>query len=117
MRIDIISATPDLLESPLNYSIIKRAKEKGIVEIYIHNLREYGLGNYKQIDDTQFGGGGIAQLDGFDKSTCELQKMYFLSDIRGKGLGYKIIEKFKDLLFDCSSKRGIKCLKSFKKRE
>ena len=39
------------------------------------------------------GGGGIAQLDGFDKSTCELQKMYFLSDIRGKGLGYKIIEK------------------------
>lgn len=57
MRIDIISATPELLESPLNYSIIKRAKEKGIVEIYIHNLREYGLGNYKQIDDTQFGGG------------------------------------------------------------
>ena len=57
MRIDIISATPELLESPLNYSILKRAEEKGIVEIYVHNLRDYGLGNYKQIDDTQFGGG------------------------------------------------------------
>ena len=39
------------------------------------------------------GGGGIAQLDGFDKNTCELQKMYFLNDIRGKGLGSRIIEK------------------------
>ena len=39
------------------------------------------------------GGGGIAQLDGYDKNTCELQKMYFLNDIRGKGLGSRIIEK------------------------
>jgi len=57
MRIDIISVAPDLLESPFNHSIIKRAKDKGLAEIIIHNLREYGLGNYKQIDDTQFGGG------------------------------------------------------------
>lgn len=57
MRIDIISAVPKLLESPFNHSIIKRAKENGFLEIKIHDLRDYGLGNYKQIDDTQFGGG------------------------------------------------------------
>jgi tRNA (guanine37-N1)-methyltransferase len=57
MRIDIISVAPDLLESPFNHSIIKRSKEKGLAEIVIHDLRAYGLGNYKQIDDTQFGGG------------------------------------------------------------
>lgn len=57
MRIDIISAAPDLLESPFNHSIIKRAQEKKLAEIIVHNLREFGLGNYKQIDDTQFGGG------------------------------------------------------------
>ncbi|WP_439132557.1 tRNA (guanosine(37)-N1)-methyltransferase TrmD [Polaribacter sp.] len=57
MRIDIISVAPDLLKSPFNHSIIKRAKEKGLTEIVIHDLRTYGLGNYKQIDDTQFGGG------------------------------------------------------------
>ena len=57
MRIDIISVAPNLLESPFDHSIIKRAKDKGLIEIIIHDLREYGLGNYKQIDDTQFGGG------------------------------------------------------------
>lgn len=57
MRIDIISAAPDLLESPFQHSIIKRAQEKNLAKIYVHNLRNYGLGNYKQIDDTQFGGG------------------------------------------------------------
>ena len=57
MRIDIISAAPDLLESPFNHSIIKRAKEKGLAEVVIHDLRTFGLGNYRQIDDTQFGGG------------------------------------------------------------
>ena len=57
MRIDIITVSPELLESPFNHSIIQRAKDKGLVEINLHNLREYGLGNYRQIDDYQFGGG------------------------------------------------------------
>lgn len=57
MRIDIISAVPPLLESPLNESLIKRARDNGIVEIIIHNLRDYGLGKYHQIDDDPFGGG------------------------------------------------------------
>lgn len=56
MRIDIISAVPDLLESPLNHSIIKRAREKGLVDIHIINLHDYGHGTYKQIDDYGFGG-------------------------------------------------------------
>ncbi|MBT5645890.1 MAG: tRNA (guanosine(37)-N1)-methyltransferase TrmD [Polaribacter sp.] len=57
MRIDIITVSPGLLESPFNHSIIKRAQEKGLAEIHLHDLRNFGLGNYKQIDDTQFGGG------------------------------------------------------------
>ena len=56
MRIDILSAVPELLESPLNYSIIKRAKDKNLVDIHIHNIRDYGLGNYRQIDDYAYGG-------------------------------------------------------------
>ena len=57
MRIDIISAVPSLLESPFNYSILKRAQEKKIVEIKIHNLRDYSTNKQKSIDDYAFGGG------------------------------------------------------------
>ena len=56
MRIDILSAVPELLESPLNYSILKRAKDKNLVDIHIHNIRDYGLGSYRQIDDYAYGG-------------------------------------------------------------
>lgn len=57
MRIDIISVNPNLLVSPFEHSILKRVQEKGLVTIVLHDLRDFGLGNYKQIDDTQFGGG------------------------------------------------------------
>lgn len=57
MRIDIISAVPKLLESPLSESIVKRAREKGVVEVHVHDLRRFGVGNYHQIDDEPFGGG------------------------------------------------------------
>ncbi|HSP88601.1 MAG TPA: tRNA (guanosine(37)-N1)-methyltransferase TrmD [Ignavibacteriaceae bacterium] len=57
MRIDIISAVPDLLVSPLKNSIIKRAQDKGKVNIHIHNLRDYAHDKHKQIDDKPFGGG------------------------------------------------------------
>lgn len=56
LKIDIITVLPELLESPLNYSIIKRAREKGLVSVNVHNLRDYGKGNYRQTDDYQFGG-------------------------------------------------------------
>ncbi|TDJ55007.1 MAG: tRNA (guanosine(37)-N1)-methyltransferase TrmD [Ignavibacteria bacterium] len=57
MRVDIITAVPDLLVSPLNTSIISRAQAKGKVEIHVHNLRDYTHDKHKQIDDKPFGGG------------------------------------------------------------
>lgn len=57
MRIDIISVVPELLESPFQHSILKRAQERGLLEVQVHNLRPYGLGKHLQLDDYQFGGG------------------------------------------------------------
>ncbi|MFO7368854.1 MAG: tRNA (guanosine(37)-N1)-methyltransferase TrmD [Bacteroidales bacterium] len=57
MRIDILTLLPELIESPLSHSIIKRAKEKGIVEIHLHNIRDYSTNKQKQVDDYAFGGG------------------------------------------------------------
>jgi tRNA (guanine37-N1)-methyltransferase len=57
MRLDIISAVPELLTSPLNSSILKRAQNKKKIEIYVHNLRDYAFNKHKQIDDKPFGGG------------------------------------------------------------
>ena len=56
MRIDIISAVPELLESPLSHSIVGRAIKKGLVDIQVHNLRKYGIGPRKNIDDYSYGG-------------------------------------------------------------
>ncbi len=57
MRIDIISCVPDLMSSFFGHSIIKRAQDKQLLEIVVHDLREHGLGNYRQVDDYQYGGG------------------------------------------------------------
>lgn len=56
MRIDILTVVPELLESPLNHSIVQRAKNKKLVEIQIHDIRKYGKGNYHQVDDYSYGG-------------------------------------------------------------
>ena len=56
MRIDIITVLPEMLQSPLNCSIIERAKKKGLVEIEIHNLRDYTLNKHRKVDDYPFGG-------------------------------------------------------------
>ena len=56
MRIDILTVVPELLESPLNHSIVERAKKKGLVEIHIHNPRKYGIGPRKNVDDYSYGG-------------------------------------------------------------
>lgn len=56
MRIDILTVVPELLESPLNQSILKRAKEKGLVEIVVHNIRDYTTDRNHQVDDYPFGG-------------------------------------------------------------
>ncbi len=57
MRFDIISVLPELLESPLNHSIMKRARDKGLLEVHLHHLRDYAPGRHRQVDDYQFGGG------------------------------------------------------------
>jgi tRNA (guanine37-N1)-methyltransferase len=57
MRIDILSAVPELLESPFAHSIMRRAADRGLLEVHVHNLRDYGLGRHAQIDDYAFGGG------------------------------------------------------------
>ncbi len=57
MRIDIITVLPELLESPFGASILKRAQEKGLVEVVVHNLRDYSTNKQKSVDDYTFGGG------------------------------------------------------------
>ena len=56
MRIDILTVVPELLDSPLSHSIVGRAIKKGLVEIHVHNIRKYGLGPYRQVDDYCYGG-------------------------------------------------------------
>ncbi|ADF53917.1 MAG: tRNA (guanosine(37)-N1)-methyltransferase TrmD [Zunongwangia sp.] len=75
MRIDIITVVPDILKSPFEASILKRAIEKGHVEIHMHNLRDYVTDNYKQIDDYQFGGGAgmVMMIEPIDKCITKLK--------------------------------------------
>jgi len=68
MRIDIITVLPELLRSPFEASILKRAIDKGLVEVHLHNLRDYSTNKHKNVDDYQFGGGagmvmGIEPID------------------------------------------------------
>ncbi len=75
MRIDIISAVPELLESPLNYSIVKRACDKGLVEIHVHNLRDYTENKHKRVDDYAFGfsAGMVLQIEPIDRIITKLK--------------------------------------------
>jgi tRNA (guanine37-N1)-methyltransferase len=75
MRIDIISAVPELLDSPLNYSIIKRAREKGLVEIHVHNLRDYTTNKHRRVDDYAFGfsAGMVMQIEPIDRIITALK--------------------------------------------
>lgn len=76
MRIDIISVVPELMRSPIEGSIMKRAQDAGLVEIYVHNLRDYASNNYKQVDDYPFGGGAgmVLMIEPIDKCISALQR-------------------------------------------
>ena len=76
MKIDIISAVPSLLKSPFEDSILKRAQNKGIVEVNIHNLRDYSTNNQKSIDDYAFGGGAgmVLSIEPIDKCIGSLKE-------------------------------------------
>ena len=69
MRIDIITVLPEMLESPLGCSIVRRACDKGLAEIHVHNLRDYSTGRYRKVDDYPFGGdaGMVIQIEPVDR--------------------------------------------------
>ena len=75
MRIDIITVLPELLQSPLNYSILKRAQDKKLVEIVVHNLRDYSLDKHRKVDDYPFGGeaGMVMQIEPVDRAITQLK--------------------------------------------
>ncbi len=75
MRIDILSGVPELLTSPLNHSILRRAQEKGLAEIVVHNVRDYTLDKHKKIDDYAFGfsSGMVMQIEPIDRLITHLK--------------------------------------------
>lgn len=75
MRIDIITCLPDLLESPFNHSILKRAKDNKLVEIHVHDLRDYAVNKQKQVDDYAYGGGAgmVLMIDPIDRCVSKLK--------------------------------------------
>jgi tRNA (guanine37-N1)-methyltransferase len=75
MRIDIITVSPELIKSPFEYSIIKRAIDKNLVEVHFHDLRKYALNDYGKIDDYQFGGGAgmVLMIEPIDKCISKLK--------------------------------------------
>lgn len=75
MRIDIITVLPEMLESPLNCSILKRAQDKGLVEINVHNLRDYTTNRHRKVDDYPFGGeaGMVMQVEPIDRAISHLK--------------------------------------------
>ena len=76
MRIDILSAVPELLDSPLNHSILKRAQAKGLAEIVVHNIRDYTLDKHRTIDDYAFGfsSGMVMQIEPIDRLITHLKE-------------------------------------------
>ncbi|MDD2382300.1 MAG: tRNA (guanosine(37)-N1)-methyltransferase TrmD [Mariniphaga sp.] len=76
MRIDIITVLPEMLDSPLNYSIVKRAKEKGFAEIHVHNLRDYSTDKHRRVDDYSFskGAGMVMAVQPIENAIESLKK-------------------------------------------
>lgn len=75
MRIDIITVLPELLRSPFDASILKRAQDKGLVEVHLHNLRDYSTNKHKNVDDYQFGGGAgmVMMIEPIDACISKLK--------------------------------------------
>ena len=117
MRIDIISVMPDLLESPFQHSILKRAQQKGLLEVVVHNLRDYGLGKHAQLDDYQYGGGAgmVMMIEPVANCIRDLQKertydemIYLTPD--GETLNQSIANQLSlkgNLLFLCGHYKGV----------
>ena len=118
MRIDILSAVPSLLESPFSDSILKRAQEKNIVEIYIHNIRDYSTSKQKSIDDYAFGGGAgmVLSIEPIDKCIKQLSKerdyeeiIYMSPDgeLLNQSICNQLSTQLKNVIVICGHYKGI----------
>ena len=117
MRIDIITVVPDILKSPFEVSILKRAIDKGLVEIHLHNLRDYVTDNYRHIDDYQFGGGAgmVMMIEPIDKCITHLKSereydeiIYMSPD--GERLNQKMVNTLslkENILILCGHYKGV----------
>ena len=117
MRIDIITAVPELLKSPFEASILKRAIEKKLVSIYFHNIRDYSTNSYNQIDDYQFGGGAgmVMMIEPIDKCISKLKSqrdydeiIYMTPDGNtfNQGIANKI-SLMKNIIILCGHYKGV----------
>ena len=117
MRIDIISVVPELIKGFFDYSIIKRAIDKQLVEVYFHNLHDYANNAYRQVDDYQFGGGAgmVMMIEPIDKCITVLKaerhydEVIFLTP-DGDTLQQKIANKLslsKNLIILCGHFKGV----------
>ena len=117
MRIDIISVVPNLLESPFAHSIMKRAKDKGLLEVNVHNLRDYTTYARAQVDDYQFGGGAgmVMMIEPLVNAIEALQKITAYDEIifltpDGENFNQQTANKLslkKNLLLICGHYKGI----------
>jgi len=117
MRIDIITVLPELLESPLNNSIIKRAQQKEHVEIHIHNLRDYAVDKRKNVDDYPFGGeaGMVMMIEPIDKALTKLKAERHYDEIiytspDGENYTQKMANRmatFENIIILCGHYKGI----------
>ena len=75
MRIDILTVLPEMLDSPLNCSILKRAQDRGLAQIVVHNLRDYSTNKHRKVDDYPFGGeaGMVMQIEPVDRAISTLK--------------------------------------------
>ncbi len=117
MRIDIISVLPELMESSFQASILKRAAEKGLVEVHFHQLRNWSVGKHKQIDDEPYGGGAgmVMMVEPLDKCISELKEQRNYDEIiyltpEGVTLNQKIANTLsirENLMMICGHYKGI----------
>ena len=117
MRIDIISVLPELMQSPFETSILKRAVDKGLAEIHFHQIRDFGKGKHRQIDDEPYGGGAgmVMMIEPLDLCISELKLQREYDEIiyltpDGITLNQKIANTLsiqKNLIFLCGHYKGI----------
>ena len=117
MRIDIITALPDLLKSPFEISILKKSIDLKIVDLHIHNLRDFSNDNYRTIDDNQFGGGAgmVMMVEPIDKCISKLKNERHYDEIiylspDGEKLNQKLSNKLsllKNIIILCGHYKGV----------